>query len=223
MCFSAEASFTSAVLLTVVGYATVTESSRKDLKALAIVPLLFALQQFGEGVLWLTIANGGNPAWLQEIFKWVFLFFAIVFWPVWMPVATIVAEKSPKRRRLMGIALLAGTLFVASQFIAIFMPGSSVEVNVVGSSIQYTPSFQYPDSVYIVLQWFYVFAAVSPFFFSSLRLMWVYAIANAATFTVAYLYYTQTFSSVWCFYAAVVSALLFLVIRRNREKSPHSI
>jgi hypothetical protein len=218
MCFSAEASFTSAVLLAIVGYATVTETARKDLKALAVIPWLFALQQFTEGVLWVTLAKGGDPAWIQEIFKWIYLFFAIIFWPIWMPIATITAEKFLVRRKMMALSLIAGVIFASAQLITLFLPETTVTINIVGKSLQYMPSFEFPEIIYRFLQACYIFAAIGPFFFSSLRLMWLYGVVNAATFAVAHTLYTRTFSSVWCFYAAIVSALLFIIIRSNKSE-----
>ena len=54
MCFSATASFTAAVTLSALGAATLTQiRSRREL-LLGSVPLLFSIQQFSEGLVWLT-------------------------------------------------------------------------------------------------------------------------------------------------------------------------
>ncbi len=52
MCFSATASFTAGAALTAVGGFTVHKSQGKIELPLALVPLLFGIQQLTEGVLW---------------------------------------------------------------------------------------------------------------------------------------------------------------------------
>jgi hypothetical protein len=55
MCFSATASFTAGATLSALGIATLTQiRSRREL-LLGSFPLLFAIQQFIEGLVWLTI------------------------------------------------------------------------------------------------------------------------------------------------------------------------
>ena len=53
MCFSATASFTVGVVLSVIGVVTIKMTRRKEEIPFAMIPLLFGIQQFieGEGVL----------------------------------------------------------------------------------------------------------------------------------------------------------------------------
>ena len=57
MCFSATASFTAGAALTAVGGLTVHKSHGQIELPLALVPLLFGIQQLTEGVLWLSLGH----------------------------------------------------------------------------------------------------------------------------------------------------------------------
>ena len=61
MCFSATASFAAGTALSAVGGLTLRKSQGKVELPLALVPLLFGVQQFSEGFLWLSL-GGDLPA-----------------------------------------------------------------------------------------------------------------------------------------------------------------
>jgi len=54
MCFSATASFSAGAVLLGLGTLTVKSAHRRRKMVLAAIPLLFAIQQLSEGVIWLT-------------------------------------------------------------------------------------------------------------------------------------------------------------------------
>lgn len=58
---------------------------------LAAVPLMFAAQQVTEGIVWLTIGDQSErPENLAAVA--VFLVFALVVWPLWVPLSLLKAE-----------------------------------------------------------------------------------------------------------------------------------
>lgn len=57
MCFSATASFTAGTALSAVGGLTLRKSRGKAELPLALVPLMFGIQQLSEGVLWVSLRN----------------------------------------------------------------------------------------------------------------------------------------------------------------------
>ena len=57
MCFSATASFSAGAVLLGIGALTVKSSHRRREMPLAAIPLLFAIQQLTEGVIWLTFRH----------------------------------------------------------------------------------------------------------------------------------------------------------------------
>lgn len=61
MCFSATASFTSSAVIGVIGVATLARSTHRREWLFASIPLLFALHQFAEGMVWLGLTGDGLP------------------------------------------------------------------------------------------------------------------------------------------------------------------
>ena len=57
MCFSATASFSAGALLLGIGVLTLRLASRPREWPIAAIPLLFAVQQLSEGVIWLTFSR----------------------------------------------------------------------------------------------------------------------------------------------------------------------
>ena len=103
MCFSPEASFTSGGILLVVGAASLSKVSSKKKIVLASTPLIFAIQQLSEGVLWLTINKPENYV-LQQVSTYLFTAFGQIFWPIWVPETEIV------RRRILWAFLGLGVI-----------------------------------------------------------------------------------------------------------------
>ena len=66
MCFSASASFGAGIVLSSIGIATITKTQSRSQLSLAFIPLIFAVQQFSEGFLWLSLLHPGF-AFLQQI------------------------------------------------------------------------------------------------------------------------------------------------------------
>ena len=78
MCFSATASFGSGTLLLAIGTVTLRMARCPAERPYAAIPLLFAIQQLVEGVVWLSF---GGPAWLNFVATQVYSFFSHVLWP----------------------------------------------------------------------------------------------------------------------------------------------
>jgi hypothetical protein len=70
MCFSANASFAASGVLAAVGAASIRETKTKRGLLYAFIPLIFAIQQFVEGLQWLT-----RPGAWSVFLAYGFLFF----------------------------------------------------------------------------------------------------------------------------------------------------
>ena len=86
MCFSASASFAVAAGTGLVGALTVAKVSNWREIPLASVPVIFATQQTIEGVLWLLLPTGSEPALTGSLAN-IFAFCALVIWPLLSPLA----------------------------------------------------------------------------------------------------------------------------------------
>jgi hypothetical protein len=212
MCFSAEASFTAAAVLGVAGCLCIRKVHCKKLYWLAVIPLLFGLQQLFEGFLWLTIGRTDVPH-LLVIEKYGFLFFALFVWPIWIPLAMFIAEKVSWRKKLLGLFLIAGIAYTVSllwQLLAAWQT-QSPSVTIMGESIRYA----LPIENRVSNAWNYLAVALLPSFLSSLRGIWWFGVSNVIGVLIAQYFYENSFISVWCFFAAWVSLILYFVLSKN--------
>src|SRR5438046_3083211 len=98
MCFSTEASLGVAVVLLPVGSYCAAAAAHKDRAylPLAAVPLLFGIQQLCEAGVWLGVGRSDPDQTRRASLG--FLFFAIAFWPAWVPLAAAAVEPGGPRR-----------------------------------------------------------------------------------------------------------------------------
>lgn len=208
MCFSATASFTAGAVLLGVGTLTLRSAlasrhayGRRELP-FAAIPLLFAIQQLIEGVIWLTFRV--DAPLLNSVMTHVYSFFSHVLWPVYVPVAVLLIEPAGWRRRGLiafvaaGAAVGAYLLFVLVAFPIVSRP--------TGQHIEYvSPHF----FAAITMTLYLLSTAVSPLL-STHRMVVVFGALALLSFGAAYAFYATWFISVWCFFAALLSAVVYL-------------
>ena len=68
MCFSASASFIASGGLAALGGVSFVSAKKKD-KVLAVIPIMFSIQQFCEGIQWLYLNSGSS----SPVFGYLFL------------------------------------------------------------------------------------------------------------------------------------------------------
>ena len=84
-----------------------------------------------------------------------------------------------------------------------------------GMSIHYAQSYSfgiYGDIVTVL----YGAATIVPLLISSIRKLWIMGLVVALVGIIVYLVDAYFFVSVWCFFAALVSLLLFFIFKSNR-------
>ena len=106
MCFSATASFTAGVVLLGIGTMALKLAKHPREWALAAIPLLFAIQQLTEGVIWLTFRY--EAPLLNTVMTQVYSFFSHVLWPIYVPMAVLLIEPLGWRRRVLLAYVVAG-------------------------------------------------------------------------------------------------------------------
>src|SRR3989338_9120138 len=106
MCFSATASFTAGDYLLGLGTLTLRSVRRRRELPFAAIPLLFAIQQLSEGVIWLTFSH--EAPLLNTVMTHVYSFFSHVLWPVYVPVAVLLIEPPGRRRQALVAFSSAG-------------------------------------------------------------------------------------------------------------------
>jgi hypothetical protein len=213
MCFSATASFTAAAITGVIGLVTLSRVPTRAELPLAAVPLLFALQQTIEGCLWLTLDDGIMPG-LGTPLTYGFLLLAEVWWPIFVPIAVLLAEPDPRRRRLMLVPLGLGV--GAGLFLLWSILTHAHQAAVIDEHIVYVSERPYP----FILGAAYFIGTVLPPLLSSRRTVAVLGLIVLVGAAIAYVAYWQAFVSVWCFFAAAASGVIlfhFERLRRTRQ------
>jgi hypothetical protein len=84
MCFSATSSFASAAAVGSVGFATLPKIRSWREVLLGILPLLFALHQFEEGIVWLSLESHLPQGWGRSA-AWLYILFAHALLPAYSP------------------------------------------------------------------------------------------------------------------------------------------
>lgn len=215
MCFSATASFTAGAALVAVGTVTVHRSQGRSELPIAMVPLLFGVQQISEGVLWLTMSRDlpGLQVWATNVYS----FFSHAFWPIFVPFAILLVERDRRRRQALKVFLGLGLL--VGLYLLFFLFREPITASVEGRSIVYESPHFYLGAVLVL----YLLATCVSGLFSSYRCINVFGILAFVLAVAAYLISVRTFVSVWCFFAAVLSGLILIhfsgPMLANRQRS----
>jgi hypothetical protein len=201
MCFSAPASFLAGAALTATGVLT-TSAVKKKKKELpfASIPLLFGIQQLFDGIAWISI---GKFTGLTSLAAYGYSFFAYVLWPVLVPFAVLRLESEPKRRKLLRLFLAVG---VATGLYAIYLISSGpVTARVINACIRYDTFTPYWLPVLVP----YFIATCGSCLISSKKFINWFGLVVLISSGIAAWFYFETFSSVWCFFAAILSGMIY--------------
>ena len=208
MCFSAEASFTASAVIAAISGMNLKSIQTKKFFLMGFIPFLFALQQFSEGILWISLPYPPLGP-IGILAKYYFVTFAYLMWPVLIPLAFILIEPNPARKKLLYGVLLLG---LSQSLVLIFsFIHHGVEAAIFNHSIQYDARVQ---NSYI-LPALYVIGVVFPWFVSSLKATSYLGILAALSFMIASLFFYATLASLWCFLAAFISLLFYVIIKLN--------
>ncbi len=208
MCFSAAASFSLSAVLAGIGAGAISRDESRSWRELTVIPLLFAAQQAVEGVVWLTI---GRPdvVLLHRVSVNAFLGFALVVWPLWIPYSFRRAERQLERRRFLsgilgiGVAVSIGAIVLLEQW--------QPQALIVGHSISYRSAAITAARQLIVLA-LYVVPTIGPFFLSTIPGARTIGVTLVVALMSTVLIQREALTSVWCFFAALISAMVFVTV-----------
>jgi hypothetical protein len=177
------------------------------------LPLLFAAQQLVEGFLWLDL-NRSEPGALRTVLVHAFQGYAEIFWPVFAPLAVFLIEPERRRRFLILSCLAVGVAL--STYLLTKMIAHPYDAFTGSGHIVYKNDFQYPSGIEAP----YLVATTFSLLLSSHKEVKLLAIVILVGFAVAYMSFHQAYISVWCFFAAAASALVYLYISRALKSDP---
>jgi hypothetical protein len=205
MCFSATASFVAGTALSGFGVATITKTERRSELPFAMIPLLFGIQQLVEGVLWLTFSHDAPV--LRQAMTYIFSLFSHVLWPIYIPFAFRALETTPWRRTAMLWFQAVGV--AVGLYLLYFSVAGSVVADVIGQHIVYNS----PHFYLVPVTALYVVATCFTGLVSSHTFVRLFGVLAFLSFIAVYFVYTRALVSVWCFFAAVLSLLIYLHLR----------
>ncbi len=217
MCFSANVSFLAAGVLSVIGLLSLYISRTRAEKTIACTPLFFAIQQATEGLVWLTLPVGtGLIAYLGV---YAYLFFVFIFWPLWMPIAVSFYENEWKRKIAMYCCTAAGGCLALYFLYILLLYGANAQIE--GHHIKYAFNAHFTFFEELIGNAFYCVAVLVPLFICSKPRVWYFGAALAASYVITYIFYYAAFTSVWCFFGALLSLLTLYIIYYNQHREKH--
>lgn len=223
MCFSATASFAAGAVLTPAGIYCMTAALRKRPGSLpmAVVPLVFGIQQISEGFVWEGLEHG-DPALVRSA-SLAFLFVALAFWPFWFSFISALMDPRPIARRLFaGLAVASTAWFWVLFYPLITGPDSLLETRIVHHSIFYDilKLKVYQHVPITVTRLLYFSCVAIPMAFGSETLGRIPGLLFGASVIIAALAFNYAFVSVWCFLASWISGYLCLFYWKMERIQP---
>jgi len=218
MCFSASASFSAGAVLTVIGIASIKKTQQPSQIPFASIPFVFGIQQITEGFVWLSLTDPAYAA-MQSAATYIFLFIAQIVWPVWVPFSVAILEKKTERKKLERVIVLLGA--VVSIYLAYCLLTFHVEARILGKHISYLQ--EYPQGPKHYGGILYIIATVVPPFFSPLKRMWSLGLSILISYIITTIFYEDYITSVWCFFAAVISVTVLGVMQEVKRSSQKEV
>lgn len=216
MCFSAEASFGASAAIAVIGAVAVKKAETVPQKVFAMIPVFFAIQQCMEGILWLSLSSTTCDAW-EGPATYVFLFFAWIVWPVYIPLSVWLLEVKKGRRQVVAALMFVGA--IVSAVLAYRLIFDNVHAEIAGYHIRYVMEREYHSGILMGIAYF-VPTVVSLYVSSRERMVHV-ATTILISFIITMLFFREHLISVWCFFAAVTSvATLWALYGMKSEVEP---
>jgi hypothetical protein len=213
MCFSPQADLVGGLVLGVIGIDVARNVRvRRDHLAFAALPLLFATHQLTETFVWWGL-QGHVASQVGVVATWIYLLFAFVLLPTYVPVA-IRALEPPGRRRTVMTGFVALGAVVSVLLLAAMIRGP-VSASLGHDHVSYNIKLH----AGLVIVTAYVVATCASAVFSGYRHIAIFGVINLIAVAIIARLTIDGFASVWCGWAALTSVAIALHIRFGR---PHT-
>ena len=180
----------------------------------ALVPVMFGMQQFIEGLIWLALKSPDQsygPLSI-EFLTMAYSVFSQVLWPIYIPLSIWLFEKVKWRGKAILMIGMAG--LAASVFLLGAMLDQPVIAHVEGRHIAY--AFAHLHVVPATLLYL-LGTCLGPLLSSSASVR-LFGIAALVSAVITYAFFATWFISVWCFFAGLLSCIVFLKFVNIRPK-----
>ena len=205
MCFSAPVSFVTGGALGGIGLAAKKHLRKKNDIPLLAIPFVFSFQQIVEGFVWL----GDKQPW-QIYFAYLYVLIAFIFWPAFVPIAFYLQEPSSKVKKLLKYFIPVG--LALSVYLLIFLFINPLLFQIQNNHIIY--SYNVPGNWILMI--LYLVVTVFPPLLSSGKYLKLFGALIAVSYLVSLIFFYEALFSVWCFFAAALSVIVYLHFRAKR-------
>ncbi len=213
VCFSATANFVGSGVLGAVGVVTLTKVEHRRELLFAALPILFAIHQFIEGFVWLGLDGILSPAVAHDMGA-AFMLYARRLLPFLLPLSVLLFEPNAKsRQRMLPFVVLGGATTLYMLWALTAYP---LQLYVRKNSIVYINQATNNTAVALL----YVIATCGSLFFSKIRMMVIFGVANLVILLVVMEVKRYAFTSLWCAYAAVASVIILAYFWKSSAHRP---
>jgi Family of unknown function (DUF6629) len=203
MCFSESASVAGGLAVGGLGIATLPLVRERKQMMFAALPLVFGVHQLLEGAVWDQLDASGQAAIrTPAVEAWLLIAWLVL--PVWVPIAVLLCEPDEGRRRWLLVLVVVGSGIGA--YLAFESVAAQTTVSAADNHLHYALPMQHGW----VLGLPYVAATCGALLLSSHRFVVTFGGALFVTMGAAAVLYASGFSSVWCFFAALLSGMVFV-------------
>ncbi|HEY6487505.1 MAG: DUF6629 family protein [Terracidiphilus sp.] len=213
MCFSAAANFVGSGVLGAVGVVTLTKVKHRRELLFAALPTLFAIHQFIEGFVWLGLDGSLSLAVTHKMGA-AYMLYAQGLLPFLLPLSVLLFEPDGRSRRRMLPFLVIG--IATGLYILWALAAYPTQIYVKENSIVYIN--QATNNMTVAM--LYLIATCGSLFFSRVRAMVLFGIANLAILLLVTAVKRYAFTSVWCAYAALASVIVLIYFWRSSGERP---
>jgi len=199
--------------LAAIGVVTLTKVKHRRELLFAALPTMFAFHQFIEGFVWLGLDGILSPAVTHNMGA-AFVLFAQGLLPFLLPLSVLLFEPDVKsRRRMLPFAILG----VATALYMLWaLTAYPLRVYLEKNSIVYINQGTNKTTLAIL----YVVATCGSLFFSKVRAMVLFGVANLTILLAVMAIKRYAFTSVWCAYAAVASLIILAYFWKSSAHRP---
>ncbi|MBL4862665.1 MAG: hypothetical protein JKY09_06585 [Crocinitomicaceae bacterium] len=172
-----------------------------------MITIFFGIQQFLEGFVWLGVTYEQFPG-LLNVSSYGYILFAWIIWPTYIPFTMLKLEHNPVRKKILIVMIFIGVM-VASMLVYVLISDG------VNAKVQDCRILYYSGTLYAQLKLFgifYIICVILPHLISSVGKMWVLGIINVFSYVLVKMYFNDNVISVWCFFAAISSAVILWII-----------
>jgi hypothetical protein len=213
MCFSASASFIAGTVLTSIGVATVNKVNKKEYYLFASIPIIFGIQQMTEGFIWIGL-NDPEKGYSAQLSSYLFLFIAQVVWPTWVPLSILFLDNKERRKSIQKFLIILGAAL--SMYMCYCLYWFHIEAKIIDHHIAYFQEYPIHNKYYVIAT--YGIVTILSALMSQTKNVWILGVSLLLSYLITAIFYKSFTLSVWCFFAAIISANVYLIILQIRTQ-----